>query len=101
LSFRQRPARLLAAATFTRLGFRVSVSVKRHLEEAARSLGVPLTEFVLGAAQDRADQVLDAKTVVPSDYFARLVDALSAPPVANEPLRRAAERAPSVVDRTA
>jgi uncharacterized protein (DUF1778 family) len=89
------------SAAVERLGFRVSVSVKRHLEEAARSLGVPLTEFVLSAAQDRADQVLDAKTVVPSDYFACLVDALSAPPVANEPLRRAAERAPSVVDRTA
>jgi uncharacterized protein (DUF1778 family) len=88
------------SAAAERLGFRVSVNVKRHLEEAARLLGVPLTEFVLGAAQDRADQVLTAKTVVPSDYFARLVDALSAPPVANEPLRRAAERAPSVVEQT-
>ena len=37
------------------------------------------------------------KMVVPSDYFTRLVDALNAAPVANEPLRRAAERAPSVV----
>jgi uncharacterized protein (DUF1778 family) len=89
------------SAVAERLGFRVSVDVKRHLEEAARLLGVPLTEFVLGAAQERADEVLAAKTVVPSDYFTRLVDALSAPPVANEPLRRAAERGPSVVDRTA
>ena len=45
------------SAAVERLGFRVSVNVKRHLEEAARLLGVPLTEFVLGAAQDRADQV--------------------------------------------
>jgi uncharacterized protein (DUF1778 family) len=89
------------SAAVERLGFRVSVSVKRHLEEAARLLGVPLTEFVLGAAQERADQVLAAKTVVPPDYFARLIDALSAPPVANEPLRKAAERASSVVDQTA
>ena len=83
------------------LGFWVSVSVKRHLEEAAQLLGVPLTEFVLAAVQDRADQVLAAKAIVPSDYFDRLVDALSAPPVADESLRRAAERAPSVVGQTA
>jgi uncharacterized protein (DUF1778 family) len=88
------------SAAVDRLGFRVSVNVKRHLEEAARLLGVPLTEFVLGVAQDRADQVLTAKTIVPSGYFARLVDALSAPPVANDPLRRAAERAPSVLEQT-
>jgi uncharacterized protein (DUF1778 family) len=81
--------------------FPVSASVNQRLKDAARSLGVPLTEFVLAAAQDRADQVLDAKTVVPSDYFAGLVDAVSTPPVANEPLGRAAESAPSVVDRTA
>jgi hypothetical protein len=37
------------------------------------------------------------KMVVPSDYFTRLVDALSALPIANEPLRRAAKQAPSVV----
>src|ERR1700749_4645211 len=69
------------SAAVERLGFRVSANVKRHLEEAARLLGVPLTEFVLGATQDRADGVLAAKTVVPSDYFARIVDALSAPPL--------------------
>jgi uncharacterized protein (DUF1778 family) len=88
------------SAAVERLGFRVSVNMKRHLEEAARLLGVPLTGFVRGAAQDRAGRVLAAKTVVPADYSARLVDALNAPPVANEPLHRAAERAPSVVDRT-
>ena len=47
------------------------------------------------------DEVLAAKTVVPSDYFTRLIDALSAPPVGNEPLRRAAEGAPSIVERIA
>lgn len=80
-----------------RLGFRVSPGVKEHLEDAARSLGVPLTEFVLGAAQDKADEVLAAKTVVPADYFDKLIDALDAPAEENEPLRRAASRAPSVI----
>jgi uncharacterized protein (DUF1778 family) len=84
-------------AAAERLGFRVTPSVKEHLEDAARSLGVPLTEFVLGAAQDKADEVLAAKTVVPADYFDKLIDALGAPAEENEPLRRAAWRAPSVV----
>lgn len=82
-----------------RLGFRVTRGVKEHLEDAARSLGVPLTEFVLGAAQDKADEVLAAKTIVPPDYFDKLVDALDAPAEENEPLRRAASRATSVVHR--
>ena len=82
-----------------RLGFRVTRGMKEHLEDAARSLGVPLTEFVLGAAQDKADEVLAAKTIVPPDYFDKLVDALNAPAEENEPLRRAASRAPSVVHR--
>jgi uncharacterized protein (DUF1778 family) len=84
-------------AAAERLGFRVTRRVKERLEDAARSLGVPLTEFVLGAAKDKADEVLAAKTVVPPDYFSNLIDALNAPAVENEPLRRAASRARSVV----
>lgn len=86
-------------AAAERLGFRVARNVKERLEDAARLLGMPLTEFVLGAAQDRAEEVLEAKTVVPPDYFARLIDALDAPAESNESLRRAARRAPSVVER--
>jgi uncharacterized protein (DUF1778 family) len=93
----QRGYAMTAAAE--RLGFRVTRSVKERLEDAARSLGVPLTEFVLGAAQDRADEILEARTVVPPDYFAKLLDALNAPAEENEPLRRASTRAPSVVER--
>jgi len=73
--------------------------VKEHLEDAAGSLGIPLTEFALGAAQDKADEVLAAKTVVPVDYFDKLIDAKNAPAEENEPLRRVASRAPSVVHR--
>lgn len=87
------------AAAAERLGFRVTDSVKRHLEEAASALGMPLTEFVLGAAQDRADEVLEAKTMVPPDYFAKLMDALDSPAQPNEALRRAAIRAHSVVEQ--
>jgi uncharacterized protein (DUF1778 family) len=86
----------MAAAT-DRLGFRISHSVKERLEDAAQSLGMPLTEFVLDAAQDRAEEVLGAKTVVPADYFANLIDALNAPAQGNESLRAAGARASSVV----
>lgn len=87
-------------AAAERLGFRVAQGVKQHLEEAARLLGMGLTEFVLGAAQERADEVLQTRTTVPPDYFARLLHALDAPAVPNEPLRRAAVRAPSVVEQS-
>ncbi|HEY2578699.1 MAG TPA: hypothetical protein VGI74_20540 [Streptosporangiaceae bacterium] len=39
------------------------------------------------------------KTEVPPDYFDKLIDALDAPAVENEPLRKAASRAPSVVNQ--
>jgi hypothetical protein len=39
---RQREEWAMSAAA-ERLGFRVSMTVKRHLEDAARLLGVPLT----------------------------------------------------------
>lgn len=87
-------------AAAQRLGFRVTAPVKAHLEAAARSARVPLTEFVLGAAQDKADEVLAAKTMVPPDYFESLIAALDAPAVPNEPLRRSASRAASVVRQT-
>jgi uncharacterized protein (DUF1778 family) len=86
-------------AAAERLGFRVARDVKERLEDAARLLGMPLTEFVLGAAHDRAEEVLEAKTVVPPEYFVRLIDALDAPAESNEPLRRTARRAPTVVER--
>jgi uncharacterized protein (DUF1778 family) len=82
-----------------RLVFWVTPQVKQRLEEAARAAGQPLTNFVLGAAQDRADEVLTARTVVPPDYFDQLIDALSASAEPSEPLRRAVERAASVVEQ--
>ena len=86
-------------AAAERLGFRVARNVKERLEDAARLLGMPLTEFVLGAAQDRAEEVLEGKTVVSAAYFQKLIDALDAPTESNEPLRRASRQAPSVVER--
>lgn len=68
------------------IGFGVTPRVKAHLEAAARSAGVPLAEFVLGAAQDRADEVLAATTMVPPGYFESLLAALESPAVPNEPL---------------
>jgi len=37
--------------------------------------------------------------MVPPDYFDELIDALNAPAEENQPMRRAASRAPSVVHR--
>jgi uncharacterized protein (DUF1778 family) len=50
---------------------------------------------VIEAATDRAEQVIfeSTQTVVPSDYFARLLKALDEPPRTIDALARAAERA--------
>lgn len=82
-----------------RLTRRVRPEVRQRLEEAARAAGQPFTDFVLGAAQDRADELLTARTVVPPDYFDQLIDALTASAEPSRPLRRAAERAASVVEQ--
>ena len=87
------------SAAVERLGFRVSVRLAAPGGGGAAARRA-VDRFRPRRGADRAGRVLAAKTVVPADYSARLVDALNAPPVANEPLHRAAERAPSVVDRT-
>ena len=75
-----------------RLNFRVRPDVEHHLRSAAEALGMSLTDFVISAATVRADEVLTTHTVVPADYFDRLVAALDAPPTANNSLKSAAAR---------
>ena len=82
----------MATAAAGRLNFRVPPEVEQRLRSAAESSHQSLTEFVLGAAQDRADEVLVTRTVVPADYFDRLFDALDAPAEPTPTLKRASGR---------
>lgn len=82
----------MATATAGRLNFRVPVELENRLRSAAETTSQTLTEFVLGAAQERADEVLANRTTVPADYFDRLIMALDEPVTAMPTLRKAAKR---------
>lgn len=63
-----------------RLHVRVSSEFKSRVEEAAREVGVSVSDFVVNAVREQADDVLARRTVVAEDYFDRLVAALDEPP---------------------
>lgn len=66
--------------TVGRLNFRIPSDAEQRLRTAAEATHQTLTDFVLGAAEARAEEVLRSRTIVPADYFDRLVAALNQPP---------------------
>ncbi len=76
-----------------RFGMRASRTKKARWQRAAALEGMTLSEFVDRAANDRADRVLDAHTVITLSIRdqARFVDAILNPPAPNAALRRAAK----------
>lgn len=87
------------AETAHRFNFRVLPYAEERLRAAAEISHESLTDFVLGAAALRADEVLATKTLVASDYFDRLVDALNEPPIAMAELAVVAKREMRYVQR--
>ncbi len=75
-----------------RLNFRVRADTEQRLRSAASACEQTLTDFVLAAAEERADAVLAARTIVPAEYFAHLLAALDEPEDVNVTLRAAAQR---------
>lgn len=88
-------------AATQRVEFRIDPESRSRIEEAAAIARMPLSEFVRSAAEDRADEVLrnERETIVPADFFDALIAALDEPPVPNEPLQRAAQRAREIFVR--
>jgi len=78
-----------------RLHFRVRSDTQARLRSAAEIERQSLTEFVLSAAEERAEAVLSRRTTVPAEFFDAMFDALSQPPDPNEAMRRVA-RSPRV-----
>lgn len=78
--------------TATRLNFRVRPDAEQRLRAAAAASDQSLTDFVISAAEARADEVLATHTLVPADYFDALVAALDACAQPNPALRAAAQR---------
>ena len=82
-------------AQSARLEFRVRPETKEQIEDAAKLAGLPVSDFVRAAAEERADQVLrdlGLMTLVPADFFDSLLAALDAPANPNPALIKAARR---------
>ncbi len=79
-------------AIVARLNFRVRPDTEHRLRAAAAATGQSLTDFVISAAEERAEEVLASRTLVPVDYFDRVIAALDAPVTPNEALRAVARR---------
>jgi uncharacterized protein (DUF1778 family) len=79
-------------STAARLNFRVRPDTEHRLRAAAAATDQSLTDFVISAAEARADEVLASRTVVPAEYFDQVIAALDAPATPNEALRSVARR---------
>lgn len=90
---------MVMASPASRLNFRISAEAEARLRAAADASQQTLTEFVLGAAEERADEVLASRTVIPAEYFDQLLAALDAPPEPMPALARAAKRQRRFVQR--
>lgn len=77
-----------------RVEARLSRDERRRIDRAARLAGQSVSSFLVAAAVEKAEQVITASavTVVPADYFDRLLSALDEPERAPR-LERAARRA--------
>lgn len=81
-------------ARTARFEFRVDPESKAEIEQAAAISGESTSDFVYHAAIERARAVLrqNRATIVPSEYFDQLMDALDAPGAPNERTREAARQ---------
>jgi uncharacterized protein (DUF1778 family) len=92
-----RQGEMIVAAT-ERLDLSVLLSTWQRLRAAAALSHQSLQDFMVSAAEARADEVLSAHTVVPAAHFDALVSELDAPDEANDSLRAVSER-PRRVER--
>ena len=86
----------MSSGASTRFEFRVRPETKQQIEHAAGLVHESTSDFVRAAAERRAEEVLrdhDVVTVVPADFFDRLISVLDEPPNANAALKRASTRA--------
>ena len=76
-----------------RLETRLSPDERDRIERAASTAGVSMSAFMVGAAVDRAEEIIAATTttVVRADYFEGLLAALDEPEAAPQ-LAKAAKR---------
>lgn len=78
-----------------RIELRAEPELEQRIRYAAKLAGQSLTDFMLDAASERAEAVITSAqvTVVPSDFFDALWEALDEPPQPNAQLARAFKKA--------
>jgi uncharacterized protein (DUF1778 family) len=84
----------MPAAT-ARIEVRVSPDLKAQIEHAAQLDASSVSNFVVAAAKDKAEQVMrehETHTSVPADFFDRLVASLDEPDETNPALVKAVRR---------
>ena len=88
-------------AATDRLEVRLQHDLKARIQRAADLLDVPLSDFVRSAAGSEADRVLleHTTTVLPAEFFDRLMAALDEPQQPSPALMRAAGRLARVTQR--
>lgn len=82
------------AARIDRIEARVAPQTAEKIRQAAALEGTSTSAFVIDAASDRADRILrrQHETVVPSEYFESLLEALDEPGRPIRALTKAFER---------
>ena len=91
----------MAATKTARIDLRAKPEAVDHICAAAKLADQSMTTFVLDAALARADEVIEAatSTVVPHDFFERMIAALDEPTMPNDAIIRAAKRLPLQLTR--
>jgi uncharacterized protein (DUF1778 family) len=83
----------------TRLELRISQKHKELIEEAARSLDLTTSAFVLRTMSQVSEDVLrrDRATVVPQDFYEAMIASLDSPAEPNKALAEAARRSREMI----
>lgn len=90
----QRHAAARRAADRTRLSARVPAHVQQRLEAAADLTGATVNQFMVQAALEKAEALLERErvTMLSARDAERLLELLDHPPPPNDKLRRALEK---------
>jgi uncharacterized protein (DUF1778 family) len=92
----------MTIAASARFEFRLRPDAKQRIDRAAELVHETASDFARAAVEERADRVLREHmltTVVPGEFFDRLLEALDQPVIPNEALKAAAQRARNIVER--
>lgn len=84
-----------------RIEARLVPEIAEKIKQAAAITGTSASAFMVDAAADRAERILRTwrETVVPSEYFDQLLEALDEPPKVIPALAKAAERWKGTIKR--